>query len=61
MNNSEDEDSYLEVTVDDENNSSDENDVSHKSATENTTIQETELENNLNTKKNKIIKRKKAY
>lgn len=58
MNNSEEEDSYLEVTVDDENNSSDENDVSQKSTTENTTVQETELENNLNTKKTKLLKEK---
>lgn len=53
MNNSEEEDS---LTVDDENNPSDSNDFSNMSATENSTVQETELENNMNTEKNKLLK-----
>lgn len=55
MNNSEEEDG---LTVDDENNSSDLNDFSIMSATEDTTVQETELENNLNTGKTKLLKEK---
>ncbi|KAL4149525.1 hypothetical protein QTP88_003458 [Uroleucon formosanum] len=46
------------VTVDDGNNSSDSNDFSIMSATENTTVQEIELENNLNTGKTKLLKEK---
>lgn len=55
INNSEEEDS---ATVDDENNSSDLNDFSIMSATENTSVQETELENNFNTGKTKLLKEK---
>lgn len=54
MKNSEEEDS-LTVTVDDANNSSN---FSSISATENTTVQENELENNLNTDKTKLLKEK---
>jgi len=57
MNNSEEEDS-LTVTVDDENNSSDINDFSIMSATENTTVQDTEIEKNLNTGKTKLLTEK---
>jgi hypothetical protein len=57
MNNSEEEDN-LTVTVDDENNPSDVNDFSIMSATENTTVQEIELENNLNSGKTKLLKEK---
>ncbi|XP_050526067.1 uncharacterized protein LOC126896916 [Daktulosphaira vitifoliae] len=56
--NSKEEDS-LTVTVDDENNSSNLNDFSIMSATETTTVHDTELENNFNTEKKYLTLKKK--